>query len=330
MACTKPIRSLREMRVSPASPERGVVLVVVLWLLVLLAVLVGTQAMSARVESELVRNHLEALQARSAAEGGLFLTIDRLAIEQGQKERTLRTDGDPFALDFHGVSLSISVQDEAGKMDLNSVEPVMLRRLLIALTGSQERGVEICDAILDWRDNDAARREHGAEDEDYLKLGLPYGAKDEYLDNLEELLLVMGMDSDLYAKLLSVVTVSTGTKGINPLVAERRVLLAVPGVTPEQVDDYLRERDRYFSEHLAQPLFPVTDRNYISQGRDQLYTIHVQAQTPGGTTERIASLVRVSAVRARDDTVNPYEILSWYAVDQSASTLAPPAYPPMR
>jgi general secretion pathway protein K len=307
-----------------AVAERGVVLVVVLWLLVLLSVLVGTQAGSARVESELVRTRVDALQARSAAEAGLFMVIDMLATQQGAKERLLRTDGGSYRLTYHGVALSVSVQDEAGKMDLNAVSPDMLRRLLLSLSASPEKGRAVCDAILDWRDVDDKRREHGAEDEDYLKNGLAYGAKDEYLDNLEELLLILGMDGELYATLLDVVTVSTGAKGINPLVASRRVLLAVPGVTKEQVDEFLLARERYYSEGQPSPLFPVSDLNYISRDRDQLYSIRAQAVTAGGVTERVSVLARVSAERAKSG-VRPYEILSWSVVDHAAAAFTPQA-----
>ncbi len=307
---------------APGTTQHGVVLVVVLWLLVLLTVLVASQAASSRVESELVRNRTAALQARSAAEAGLFMAIDLLASEQGSKVRTLRTDGARYHMSYQGVELTISVLDEAGKIDINAVPPSMLRNLLISLSGELERGRAVSDAILDWRDPDAARREFGAEDEDYQENGLPYGAKDEYLDNLEELLLVQGMDSELYAKLLGMVTVNTGAKGINPVVAQRPVLLAVPGVSMEQVDEYLLARERHFAEGGALPLFPVSDLEYVSRDRDRLYSIHVQAVTASGVTERIVVLSRVSAKRARNGG-SPYELLSWDAMDFSAVSSPP-------
>ncbi len=297
--------------------ERGVVLVVVLWLLVLLSVLVGSQVMSARMESELVRNRVDALQARSAAEAGLFSAIDMLATQQGEKGHLLRTDGDIYRMSYHGVALSVRVLDEAGKMDINAVRPEMLRNLLISRCGDMERGRALMDAILDWQDTDSTRREYGAEDDDYLDSGLPYGSKDEYLDNLEELLLVQGMDGELYAKLAGMVTVNTGAKGINPMVAQRPVLLAVPGVSREQVDEYLLARERYYRDGQAQPLFPISDMNYIRHETDGLYSIYVQAVTAEGTTERIAVLTRVSTGRTGRG-VRPYEILRWNALDHAA------------
>ncbi len=306
------------MRGGAVAGQHGVVLVVVLWLLVLLTVLVASQAVSARIETELVRNRVDALYARTAAEAGLFTAIDLLAREQGREERTLRTDGAGYRMEYNGVALSVTVLDEAGKIDLNAVRPEMLRKLFVTLTGDVEKGVAVSDAILDWRDVDHVRRAAGAEDDEYRENDRVYGAKDEYLDNLEELLLVLGMDGKLYAKLTGIVTVNTGTQGINPEVAQRRVLLAVPGITSEQVELYLLARERHIADGVALPLFPIRDRNYISQNRDQLYSIHVEAVTPGGTTERIAAITRVSA-RSAKESGRPYEILSWNASDYSAA-----------
>lgn len=296
--------------------QHGVVLVVVLWLLVLLEILVATQVVNARTESELVRNRVERIQARAAAEAGLFQTIDMLARQKGQTEQMLRTDGGVYSMDYNSVSVTLSVLDEAGKIDLNGARPAMLRNLFANLAGDAEKGKQISDAVLDWRDSDHNRREDGAEDDDYKAAGKPYGAKDEFFDNLEELLLVLGMDGELYSKVASMVTVNTGAKGINPAVAQRAVLLTVPGVSTDQVDEYLQARERHYTQDQAMPLFPIQDQDYINHERDQFYSIHVQAVTQSGTVERIAAITRVSAQAAEHRSL-PYVILSWNAIDRS-------------
>jgi general secretion pathway protein K len=292
----------------------------VLWLLVLLEVLVASLAITARGEGELVRNRVNGLIARSYAEAALFLTIDRLAREEGEDERTLRTDGSVQSMDYTNINVSVSVLDEAGKIDLNAARPELLRSLIAPLAGSAERGMQVTDAILDWRDVDHQRREYGAEDEQYQELGKAYGAKDEYFDELEELLLIKGMDDDLYAKLTSAVTIYTGAEGINPAVAQREVLRAIPGIEPQQVDEYLDARDRHYSQGEPMPVFPIQDQKYISPNRDQLYSIHIAAAMQDGTTERIAVLTRVSAQRAVNGE-KPYEFIRWDANDRSTVLL---------
>lgn len=298
------------------SKQRGVVLVVVLWLLVLLEILVATQVVNARTESELVRNRVDRLQARAAAEAGLFQTIDKLARQKGEKEQLLRTDGGVYSMDYNNVSVTLSVLDEAGKVDLNGARPQMLLNVFTSVAGDAEKGKQLTDAVLDWRDSDHNRRENGAEDDDYKASGKPYGAKDEYFDNLEELLLVLGMDGDLYSKLTSMLTVNTGAKGINPAVAQRAVLLAIPGVTTDQVDEYLQARERHYTQDQPMPIFPIQNQDYINKDRDQFYSLHVQAVTHSGTIERISAVTRVSA-QAAEHRGLPYVILSWNAIDRS-------------
>jgi hypothetical protein len=112
-------------------------------------------------------------------------------------------------------------------------------------------------------------------------------------------------------------TVNTGVESINPVVAQRSVLLAVPGADTRLVDEYLQARDKYYNDQQPLPLFPVQDPKYINHEQDRLYTIHVQAVTPGGTTERIAVLVRVSKQNSKYGG-KPYEVLSWNANDRSS------------
>jgi general secretion pathway protein K len=296
--------------------QRGVVLVMVLWLLVLLEVLVALQAVSARTESELVRNRIDAVKARAAAEAGLYISIDMLASRQGKKESLLRTDGGVYSMDYNTISVSVSVLDEAGKIDINAARPEFIRNLMVSLTGNADKAIQITDAILDWRDVDKVRRESGAEDEEYAAEARPYGAKDEYFDNLEELMLVLGMEDELYEKLTALVTVNTGAEGINPSVAQRSVLLAVPGVNAGQVDEYVQARRRHYTQSAPLPLFPVSDPKYINRDEGRLFTIHVETVTEEGIVERIAVLVRVSEQSSRQGA-KPYEILSWNAHDRS-------------
>lgn len=296
--------------------QNGVVLVVVLWLLVLLGVLMASLASTARVESELVRNQVEGLRARSAAEAALYTAIDLLARERGEEQRELRTDGRDYRMDYTNISVVIKVLDEAGKVDINAVRPEMLRSLIISQVRDSQRGMQITDAILDWRDADSLKRDYGAEDDEYEELGWGYEAKDEYFDNMEELLLVLGMDEELYSRLMPLITIHTGDEGVNPAVAQERVLLAIPGAETRQVREFLQARDRYYEQLQPMPTFPVQNPNYINRNRDHLYSIHVQATTESGSTERIAALVRVTLQRAKEGG-KPYEIVRWHANDLS-------------
>lgn len=305
--------------IKKAGLQSGVVLVVVLWLLVLLGVMVSSLVSTTRMESELVRNQVNGVRARAAAEAGIYTAIDMLARERGEEERELRTDGRVYLMDYTDIKVELNVLDEAGKIDINAVRPEMLRSLIVPLVRDAEKAMQITDSIIDWRDADSIRHENGAEDEDYHKAGRGYGAKDEYFDNLEELLLVNGVDGELYTKLISLLTTHSGNSGVNPEVAQEQVLLAIPGVEYQKVRDYIKLRDSYYKQEAPMPIFPVQDSKYISHDRDHTYTIYVQATTQDGVSERISALVSVAPQRAKNGML-PYEILRWNSNDRTALT----------
>jgi len=56
---------------------------------------------------------------------------------------------------------------------------------------------------------------------------------------MEELQLVLGMRPEIYRRLAPLITVYSRQAGVNPQVASREVLLAVPGLGPETVDAIL-------------------------------------------------------------------------------------------
>lgn len=57
----------------------------------------------------------------------------------------------------------------------------------------------IIDSIADWIDQDDQRRFNGAEGDYYTHLNPPYFCKDGYIDDLSELLLIKGVDPEMYS-----------------------------------------------------------------------------------------------------------------------------------
>ncbi|HHW4683491.1 MAG TPA: general secretion pathway protein GspK, partial [Xylella sp.] len=86
----------------------------------------------------------------------------------------------------------------------------LLAALIRALGVDIERASHLAGAIIDWRDSDHLVSPGGAEDADYAASGLPYGAKDNPFESIGELRLVLGMESDLYRRMLPNVTIYSG------------------------------------------------------------------------------------------------------------------------
>jgi general secretion pathway protein K len=289
--------------------QQGVALVIVLWVIALLGVIAASYALSTRIETALTRNWLESTQARALAEAGLQIAVLELlrpAATDDEVANKWRADGTVYESSFAGAGLRIAIADEAGKIDLNGAPAELIDGLLQTTSMEEVERQKLVDAILDWRDDDRLERLNGAEADEYRAAGLQYGPKNGPFDNVEELSLVLGMHAALYHELEGALTVYTGAKGINPDVASSRVLLAVPGIDPAQVDAYSEQKEQNVIDGLPPPPSPVIDREYQtgSVGRDT-YSVHVEVNIPGGAVERIAAVVRLTRYGG------PFELISW-------------------
>jgi general secretion pathway protein K len=202
-----------------AGSERGVALLMVLWVFMVLTVLVGEFGRSMRDDAVATQNLAEEVQARGIAMAGINQAIYRAlrshetqteatrhAQQQQQQKRGLETkepevwlaDGKPHEAPYAGGKYTVRIFDEGGKISLNRADEALLRRVFASLGVERSEQEEIVDAILDWRDSDSLRRVHGAEEEYYAKLPEPYRPKNGAFDSVEELLLVKGISHDLF------------------------------------------------------------------------------------------------------------------------------------
>ena len=209
--------------------QRGAALVLVLWLIALLTALVGAFALTSRVEGmqgSVLRGNA---QAAELARAGLEYAAWRM---QQPPEQRWQADGRPYRWRFDGVPVEIRIVDESGKVDLNQADAALLAGLLRALGTAPGADQRLAAAIVDWRDPDSLSSiGGGAEDQDYAAAGLPYGAKDAPFESLGELRLVLGMDADLYCRLLPNVTIHGQLARPQPAFAPVPVLTAL-GVDP--------------------------------------------------------------------------------------------------
>ena len=82
------------------------------------------------------------------------------------------------------------LDDEAGKININTATPAMLLRL-------PNMTSELADCLIDYRDPDNEARSEGAEQSYYTSLANPYMIKNGPLGTMEELLLVKGFNASI-------------------------------------------------------------------------------------------------------------------------------------
>jgi len=100
------------------------------------------------------------------------------------------------------------IMDESSKININKASAEILR-LLLERVGEAEKdeAIDIANAVIDWRDVDSIISPGGAENEYYENLGLPYECKNGKFEAVEELLLVRGMNPEIFSKIKDIITI---------------------------------------------------------------------------------------------------------------------------
>jgi len=140
------------------------------------------------------------------------------------------------------------LQDEEGKINLNSASPVVLSQFFQTVAGlDREKTAQIAHSIVDWRDLDSFQSDpsYGAEDDYYDSLNLPYEAKDAPFEVLQELLLVRGMNPEIFELVKDKITIyGEGKVNINTATKEVLMALGLDEKTAEAVLVYRAGIDR--------------------------------------------------------------------------------------
>ena len=277
---------------SGVKPEQtGIALVLVLWLLTLLTILAAGYSYTMRTETKLTIHGVELAKARAIAEAGLWLAVADLL--KPQLQRQWLTDGTLYKLDFGGGQIHLRLQDEAGRIDLNTADGALLRGLLEKAAQPGDDVDFMLNAILDWRNP-------GAEDGDYEYAG--YSAKGAPFNSIEELRLVAGMTNDIFARIYPTLTLHSRQQGIHPQVAPREVLLSLTGADEEQIDAFLLARS---NRNESVPLQPGIDNRFFSGASGIAFSI-----TSEGITGHSKLKLDVVITLIQDARL-PYSVLSW-------------------
>jgi general secretion pathway protein K len=299
----------------PPGKQRGIALILVLWLTILLAVIATGFAYSMRTETLAARNAVSLAQARGVADGAIMRVAFELLRPRTLTE-TWQADGVVHYWDDGDAHVAANALDESGKIDLNAASDALLKGLLQSAGGLDvDAAQRIVDVIDDWKDADDVRRPNGAEAADYQAAGLSYKPANAPFESVAELQRVLGMTPTLYAAVADHLTVFSKAPGVNPAFASRTVLLAIPGATADVVDAYLRQRQDALAQKLPLPAFPVAG---VGAGPTNLWRIRAEVTMPDGVT-----YIREAVLRPGGDVLHPVTVLAWQEGDQRALAPAP-------
>jgi general secretion pathway protein K len=287
------LRFPKYIRAGRLDDQRGSITILALWGVALIFMLIAPVAFATRGELQIARNALAESRARLAAEAGTQLGLLRLLRRHASGTSF---DGTPALWQQGSTRVAIAIADEAGKIDLNLAPLELLVGLFKAVGVPREAAELLACNVLDHRGDNGT----GCPEPDVPHAGRRFAVP-------EELAELPGIDDRLYNRVADYVTVATGASAIDPRVAPRAVLMAIPGATEGLVDAFLKSRAmwRDFGD-ADNGLIPPGAAPYVMVSPSRDFTITASATTIDGARYRAELQVRLTGRAAQ-----PYQVMAW-------------------
>jgi len=289
------------------SRQRGIALIVVMWMLALLTIVIGTFAVLARTETLQARFTFDAVDARYAAEAGLHRAV--VELRNPDIETRWVADGRPYRFEFGNAEVEVRVTDETGLIDVNAAaqgNPELVQRLFTSVGLDDNDAQLMTEAIQDWIDPDEEPRPMGAEVDEYFDAGYPYGPANQPFGSVAELQQVVGMSWELFQAVEASITVNSGRADFNPAFAPESVLMTLEDMDEEAARLFIEERSQYHPGDQAQLMLP--DGTLVSQrGGGLTHTVGSRARLDTGAWSEIEATIRLGT----DSRGRPFRIVRW-------------------
>jgi general secretion pathway protein K len=322
------------LRASNLSNERGVALIVVLWIFIFLFVVAFDFSASVREEASATHRYSDDTQGYYLAVAGFERGLhDFLHQAPGRELQQSQPRADLFDGSWREERLGngtyrVRLIDEGGKININRVNENLLRRIFTNLGVEEPRRTIVVDSIMDWRDADDLHRVNGAENDYYRSLSVAYGAKNGPLDMVEELLWIRGVTSAFFygysedgagqgrdsaiVGLRQIFTVDSPIDRVNLRTASAEVIHALTGIALEKCRAFVEERKKLSERTLADLLSllgvgagDATLQMFVFTN-PSVITLEAEGQ-PGdsGVPRRVKGVVRAGGGQQR------FEITRW-------------------
>ena len=259
--------------------ERGVALIIVLWIFIFLSVVAFEFSAATREEATAALRFDDETQGYYLAVAGFERGLYDFLNQQGNAVATPQEpqkndlfDGRWREQELGDGRFRVRLVDESGKININRVNEETLRRVFTNLGIDNDRRDILVDSIMDWRDPDDLHRLNGAENDYYATLTPPYTAKNGPLDTVEDLLWIRGMTNELFfgssaaadpaaqpsgrIALRDIFTVDSPIDRVNLRTASAEVIHALMGIPLDKCRAFVEERGK-LSEKTLTDLLPL-------------------------------------------------------------------------
>lgn len=301
--------------------ESGFALILTLVVTALMVAVVVEMIHQVYVDTSLSRGFRDGQQASILAESGATGGAKLLQMSLLNQKYTSLSDqwATPFKIDDEVGSLEITINEESGKININSLvqekgenEPftmAALKRLGTRLKIQED----VWGAVADWLDSNDLPQSGGVESPYYQTLKPPYNARNGKLMTLTELSLVKGVTPEIFGKLRPYLTIFSDTpnSSININTASEEVLTALDERITPSVAKRIDEERRIQPFKLQGELSRVPELYAVANDSRNIGRIAIV-----GTLFRLTSVARVKeSVRTVEMVVRltggTPQILSW-------------------
>lgn len=293
----------RALKRNSSRKERGLALVSVLWALSILSLIAASMMTASILSYRMERNDWSRVRAEALAESAINRAI--LALADARPEMRVRVDGVPQDFAFGGVKVRVVVQDEDGKIDLNTASADILKGLFVSAGVPFAEAGALSDRTVDWRTPSTDTRHLSVAGAGDAAIAAPgYQARNGPFQSVDELKLVAGVTPQLFSRVQPALTVHSKKIMPDQNVAPREALLALPGMDARKADDILERRTNPAGSLTVNDTRQGTlDLGAPPNGR--VFSIHAEVL---GAKRRTAQDV---VIELTGDPTRPFLVLAW-------------------
>jgi general secretion pathway protein K len=287
---------------SSGTPQnaRGFIVVAVLWILAALSALALIYLTYVTSTAVVVAGNTDRVQTDALVTAAVELTAYQLTAVAEEVRPTAGT----FDARVGTGKISVTFRSEAARIDLNAAPKGLLSGLMVGLGAAPSDAEGYADRILAWRAS-TELADADPENSFYRTSGIAYLPRHAPFPEAEELWLVQGIPPPLVERVLPFVTVFSNLASINVLDAAPQVLAALPGMTPENLQEVLVQRGNPALDPRS--LLGLTgNAEAATLAGSKAYRVTVGVESGSGRSS--AAEVVILLLETGDE---PYRVLSW-------------------
>jgi general secretion pathway protein K len=269
--------------------ESGIALITVLLLLALLTILATAVEALSVSHRRAVERFSEGAREDALADSALRLVLFEFAAQKSNADWTA-----PRQLELFNRTIEVTVERDAGRIDINTVDPKLLFAFFVAGGWNEEHAAAMVARIEDWKDADDIPRNGGAEMGDYTAAVRSYGPRNGPFESVDELRQVLGAE-DFRPELLDSMTVFSHLPIPQQSAAKAPVMNALSWADKQHLGGHSWLESDGASAPAAGPPSLVGE------------VLRVQACMSGDASRRC----RLAVVRPTGHFEHPYQVFLW-------------------